>query len=297
MNLLIRGYDAYGDWISYNGLIRYLINYYDYIYITSNYIDFVSELFKDNKKIIIIREINVNSYYFFFLKYVNNIPQLFNFDNNFDELNLCIWDKNPQKKIKLSRNFFCNTNRIGKYLKIDCIDISGIPETYSNPDILKENSKEYENNSTAFYLANGIPKYIKFDNFYYERNKINEEKLYNKLNLIKNNYSVICEYGNNLIDRIYISNKEQIINIHNISKFFDILMILENATEVHLIENAVSLFIYHMQTRKLMKNITINLHIYSRKEPARIISNDIKSNIYLNMLLQPILPNWNIINK
>jgi hypothetical protein len=294
MNLIIYGYDAYGDWLSYNGIIRFLLQYYDYIYIITTYIDYVKEMYRDSNKIIIVREIKLNPYNSYLFEYNKNIPKLINIDSNVDELSLCIWDKNPIKKINSTNKFFNNINRIGKFFKIDCIDIKNPPEILSKPDLLKENSLDYENNSTAFYLANGIPKHIKFDYFYYQRNLDDEELLYNKLSLTNKEYIVICEYGDNLIDRKYITNKH-IINLHNISKFFDVIKVIENASEVHLIENAVALYVYHMQTKNLMNNIKINLHTYARKEPARILTNNVKSNIYLDMLLQPKLPNWNII--
>ena len=53
MNILFLGYDAWGDWISYNGLIRYLAEKYDKVYIQLDYgtarKSFVNDLFKDNK--------------------------------------------------------------------------------------------------------------------------------------------------------------------------------------------------------------------------------------------------------
>ena len=37
MKILFLGYDAWGDWISYNGLIRYLAERFDTVYIKLDY--------------------------------------------------------------------------------------------------------------------------------------------------------------------------------------------------------------------------------------------------------------------
>ena len=55
MNILFLGYDAWGDWISYNGLIRYLAERFDTVYIKLDYggarEPFVNDLFKDDENI------------------------------------------------------------------------------------------------------------------------------------------------------------------------------------------------------------------------------------------------------
>ena len=43
--LIFRGYDAYGDWVSYNGMIRYFLNYYDEVHIET-YINLVKKFDK-----------------------------------------------------------------------------------------------------------------------------------------------------------------------------------------------------------------------------------------------------------
>ena len=47
-------YDAFGDWISSNGMIRYLSEFYDEVYIihdTPFVVPFTSHMFRDNIKI------------------------------------------------------------------------------------------------------------------------------------------------------------------------------------------------------------------------------------------------------
>jgi len=56
MKVLFLGYDAWGDWISYNGLIRYLSERFEEVYIQMDYGPtrefFVRDLFKDDRKIL-----------------------------------------------------------------------------------------------------------------------------------------------------------------------------------------------------------------------------------------------------
>jgi hypothetical protein len=278
MNLIIYGYDAIGDWISVNGLIRYLLKYYSNIHIITNHISLCTELYRNNSNIII-----------------NNINNVTN--TTFDELSFGIWGY--CEKCYNVRYCFNRFNKIGNFYNIvcqnitSCLDEADYKSNYSH--ILSGDSIEYENNSSAFYLGLGIPSNIKLDYFYFERNLSNEDELYSKLKLKDNEFSVICEYDNNIIEKNKIKNKN-IINIHNISNFFDIIKIIENASEVHLIENSVALFIYHMQYKNLMKNVNICLHTYARQEIHRKVTKNNPSNMYLDMLLKPKLENWEIIN-
>lgn len=278
MNLIIHGYDAIGDWISVNGLIRYLLKYYSNIHIITNLVSLCTELYRDNSNIII-----------------NNINNITN--TTFDELSFNIWEYS--EKCYNVRYYFNRINRIGNFYNIVCKNITSYPKLDNQSNYTHNfniDSIEYENNSSAFYLALGIPSNIKLDYFYFERNLSKEDELYSRLNLKDNNFSVICEYDNNYIEKNKIKNKN-IINIHNISNFFDIIKIIENALEVHLIENSLALFIYHMQYKNLMKNVNICLHTYARQEIHRKVTKNNPSNIYLDMLLKPKLENWEIINS
>jgi hypothetical protein len=70
---------------------------------------------------------------------------------------------------------------------------------------------------------------------------------------------------------------------------------IENSDDIHLIENTVSLFVYHMQAAFLLKNFKVNLHAYARKETHRKCVGSECNNIFLNMLLLPKLENWEFI--
>lgn len=273
MILIISGYDAIGDWISYNGMIRYLSTIYDKIYLhTHNKI--VSMIFSDNKKI----QIGIP----------NNLKKL---DNHIDQLALTIWEKH-NKMYNYIKNYFDKDNKIGIFHNIEHPKMINPPKSNRGRILVH---KEYENNSTAFYLANGISKNIKFDNFYIKRDTKAEDKLFNKLNLKSNQYIVICEYGKHIINKKYIDNNYKIINLHKISNFIDIFKVVEEAKEIHLIENSIALMIYHMQYNKLMKNNHINFHLYARKERHRHVSNKNNHNQYTDMFLFPKLENWTLI--
>ena len=279
MKIIFSGYDAYGDWISLNSFVRFLLNYYDNIYLLTYYKDFVKELFKDNDKIIIGFDYN-NDYY-------NN--------DSYDEINIEIWEK-KDKKFNFTKNFFSSSNPIGPYLGLDCVKVNTVNPTIilNCRAIFKEENKILENNSSAFYLALGIPKNIKLDYFFYKRNLIAEEELFNKLELNNKKYILLNDYNPNLIKKEYYENKN-FININNLSKLYDVFKVIENAEEVHLIENSMTLFIYHMQFKKLMKPVKIIFHAYARKEHFRQAYSMEESNMYLDMFLFPKLENWEII--
>ena len=131
-----------------------------------------------------------------------------------------------------------------------------------------------------------LPKNIKLDDFYFQRNIIAEEELFNKLQLSNKKYIIINDYYPNNIKKEYYENKN-FININNLSKIYDIFKVIENAEEVHLIENSIALFVYHMQYKNLMKPVRINFHAYARKEHYRQAYSIEESNVFLDMFLYP----------
>lgn len=245
-------YDAFGDWITANGMIRYLETFYDKIYLihdTPVIVPFTGNMFRDNLKIIPIQGFNIS-------------------DPEYDVIDLrvndaCFIPEVPGK-------YFNMRNKFGD-------------QTFVSSD-----------NASKFYSELGIDPKIRIQNFNYNRSMEKEEKLYNSLNLPKK-YSVICEMSDNMIKRDYIK-EDYIVNLHKLSdNFMYTLKVIENASEVHLIENSISLFVYHMQHVLKMKMIDINLHTYARQEPHRKCDNPNSNNLYLNMLKCPKLPNWSFI--
>jgi hypothetical protein len=278
--IYFRPYYGYGDWISVNGMVRFLSSKYNKVIlvIDSGDIDFVRNLYKDDSAVEVL--------------YYSDIQES-EFSSN-DYLNLQIWDQVQENK----KNFFNRFNRIGDLFNFNVSNVDDVCyERLEFPHNFRVGCEDIlENNASAFYVAAGIPKEYRLDNFYYKRDCGSEDEFFAKLNLPKD-YVVICDYGTNLINKNYIQNKDfYLLNINNISeKYFDIIKVIENAKEVHLIENSIALLIYHLQYKNLMKNVQINIHTYARKENVRTCTSRQNSNIYLDMFIFPKLDNWDFI--
>lgn len=277
--IYFKPYYGYGDWLSLNGMVRFLSSKYDEVIIIteSSDITFVKNLYKDDSKVKVI----------YWYEYQES-------DSSYDYLDLQIWNQSENNR----KNYYNRYNQIGNKFGFDVLTI--FDECYerleSPHNFHNECKKLLEDNASSFYVAAGIPKEYKLDKFYYERDYESENQFFESLNLPEE-YVVICDYGDNLIDRKYIQDKDaHIININNISeKYFDIIKVIENAKEVHLIENSIALFVYHLQYKKLMNDVQINMHTYARIEDCRRCTSSKKSNVYLDMLLNPSLDNWNFI--
>ena len=256
-SLFVKQYDAFGDWVSANGLIRYLIEEqsYDKVYLVLEYNDsrknFVNMLYGDDPRITTIMDTQVDS-----------VCSL-----NDDVIDLRS-ENNPRHR---SRNHWCNQNPYGNHIHT-----------------------RQESNSDKFYTRLGIDPKIKNDKFFFLRKHDLEEELFSSLD-VEESYSVVCDYGENLIDRKYVKHKK-IINLHNISpNLVDVLKILENSDDIHLIENTIGLFVYHLQCANLLDRFDVNLHAYARKESHRKCDGPDCNNPYLNMLLLPKLDNWEVV--
>ena len=255
--IFVRHYDAFGDWVSINGLVRYLIQHYHY------------------KKVYLVLEYNETRKNFVELLYGDNPKISTIMDHEFESIctNEDVIDTRVNEYYSRvgSGNYWSNHNPLEDYKHIG-------PTS----------------NSDNFYIKLGINSEVKNKYFFFSRKVDLEEKLFDSLNLTEP-YSVICDYDENLIDRKYLKHSK-VVNLHNISpNLVDVLKILENSDDIHLIENTVSLFVYHMQAAFLLKNFKVNLHAYARKETHRKCVGSECNNIFLNMLLLPKLENWEFI--
>jgi hypothetical protein len=256
-------HDAFGDWISTNGFIRYLNNFYKKVLLLSfdsnpfkeNSIEyFVRTLYRDNPNIQIIK-----NYQFKILKF-------FSFLIKFD-----VFDTRNNENSRITNILGKVYNNHNKFIKAKNISVKGKID-----------------NASLFYTSLGLQKKIRLNNFYCRRFEVDYFHKFQKVP-----YAVICEMYANQINRKYISKHLRIINIHNLSdNIIKLIQLIESAKEVHLIENSIALLVYHMQYKKIMKLKKINLHLYARKEPSRIYSKD---NKYSLMLLNPKLNNWKAI--
>jgi len=255
--IFVRHYDAFGDWVSINGLVRYLIQHYHY------------------KKVYLVLEYNETRKNFVELLYGDNSKISTIMDHEFESIctNEDVIDTRVNEYYSRvgSGNYWSNQNPLEDYKHIG-------PTS----------------NSDNFYIKLGINSEVKNKYFFFSRKVDLEEKLFDSLDLTEP-YSVICDYGENLIDRKYLKHSK-VVNLHNISpNLVDVLKILENSDDIHLIENTVSLFVYHMQAAFLLRNFKVNLHAYARKETHRKCVGSECNNIFLNMLLLPKLENWEFI--
>ena len=255
--IFVRHYDAFGDWVSINGLVRYLIQQYHYkqVYLVLEHNEtrknFVELLYGDDPKISTIMD-----------------HEFERVCTNEDVIDTRVNEYYP--KIG-SGNYWSNQNPLENHIH------SGLAS-----------------NSDNFYIKLGINPEVKNKQFFFSRKVDLEEKLFDSLDLTEP-YSVVCDYGENLIDRKYLKHSK-VVNLHNISpNLVDVLKILENSDDIHLIENTVSLFVYHMQSAFLLSNFKVHLHAYARKESHRRCDSPECNNQFLNMLLLPKLENWEFI--
>lgn len=250
-------YDAYGDWYSVNGLIRYLRTKYSKIYLVVDYsstlkkyatYDFVSSLFYDDKNIFVIKK----KYFNFLIK----IP-LLNFeiiDSRFNENN----------KIYTFLKVFNKNYPLGN---IQCIS---------------------NNNSNMFYESLGVNSKIKFEYFDIPQVFFKEDQKMDKI--------LICEAFQNQINRRYFSNDKDFINLHNkFSNPLSIIPLVKNCKEIHLIENSIALLIYLLNYKKVISPTKVFLHLYARENETLRYPNQKIKDTFFNMFLEPKLLNWEYI--
>lgn len=252
--LVFQIYDAFGDWISTNGMIRYLSEIYDEVYLvhdTPVVVPFTQMMFRDEPKII-------------------PMEGIIEYGSECDVVDVRVNEDYPSPGN--AGIYYCRNNK------------------FYNEEFL------VNDNASSFYSNLGFSPDIRIKNFNYKRDHVEEENLFSSLEL-PDEYSVVCEMEDNTIDRQYVQT-QNIVNLHRLTdNFLNVLKVIENANDIHLIENSISLFVYHMQNIRAMKNVDINLHAYARKEPHRRCDGPECNNKFLNMLKYPELDNWNFIWK
>lgn len=282
--IFITQYVGYGDWLSVSGMARFLTKKYDQVYIIADggNFGFIQQLYRDNSNIKVV--------------YSHEANQIINSGNGqIDILNLKTGDK---QSLHPNENYYNLYRQLGPKLgfKQERVDPNWF-QLSGDPCKWKSGTEHIlENNASGFYVSAGIPKEYRLDYFHYERDVESENKFFDSLNLPEK-YVVISEYSQNLLNKNYIKNKDiHIFNINNTAQnYFDIIKVIENAEEVHLLENSTSLMTYYLQYNKLMSDIEINFHAYGRREPARKCISKDDRNIFLDMVTCPKLENWNFI--
>ena len=115
----------------------------------------------------------------------------------------------------------------------------------------------------ALYRSASIDFSHRWDSFYYERDLVREQKLYDHYGVGENEYIIVHEdkVRNFIIDRTTLRNDKKIISVLPMRdqnggyySIFDYLMLLENASEIHCIDSAFRCLIESMEvflTKKL----------------------------------------------
>ena len=185
-----------------------------------------------------------------------------------------------EEKININKNGILFVINKYKNLDIQNIDFLGIGchdhlrnDKYKN--IFAKTSGFFVN---IFYTSYDIPYITRINNFTFNRNIKLEE---NKYNEFINKYGKEYILYHETIEK-YDKNKK-IVNLNGISNiFFDMIKVLENAIEIHLLDSVWGAFIYQLDAKyKLFRNKKIIL--YAKRG-------------YQVMFLSPVkLDNWIII--
>ncbi len=180
------GYDAIGDYISNNGMIRFLLEKYKRVFVVTDLCSsFVQSLFHDNKNIIPVG----------FIEYYDNCLTKESFDIIDTRVGeLYYHDGN------YNGSYFNKLRKIGTALNIDI------------------GEQEIPDNASQFYVHMGLPRSMRIDNFYFERLVDDENNLFESLKL-ESDYAAICDYDSFLINKKYINNNS-IVNLHRLSSNF-----------------------------------------------------------------------------
>src|SRR3972149_4916392 len=146
--------------------------------------------------------------------------------------------------------------------------IHGMAFDYLDPKKVIKNNR-HMSFGHQFYENYGINSINRINCFEIIRDKNLEDNLYNKvINDIGKEYIVIHEDINRniIINKQYINNNMPLYNLDGQSnKLFDMIKIIENAKEIHLIESTYSIMIYLLQQKyNLFSNIPIKMHSYTR---------------------------------
>jgi hypothetical protein len=266
-------HNSIGDNLTCNGIVNFLLKYYNKIIISTTLVSF-----KIKNTTEYIKSLHNNKVLVLDFNEINNVVK-----NCYVDIFNLMLKQNKKLQINFTYNNFYNENN----LFIKKFNIEKIYIYSDNGNLLDNGTKHYKNV--------GLNKIVRLEYFNYKRNTVEEDIVYKnimeKYKIVDNNYNIICEglqcdNVKSLINKKYITNNFVNINIHNLVKNpLHLIKLIENAKEVHLIENSHCLMVYYLQYKKLMKLNKINYHIYSRVRPE-------KQKLFFNMVLNPKLNNW-----
>lgn len=225
------------------------------------------------------------------------------YKHRFDNLTVII-----RKDAKQIYHYFCPENDSVNYIYIDFADCEniehlidynkehqreiifhGFADKYRN-DKFKDIYKSYISNNiyfvNAFYILYDLDYNIRINNFNFNRNLELENKTYDDfIKKYGNKYILVHDENSYCVKKYgkpFDIRKHQTVYLNKCTKiFFDYIKIIENASEIHLLDSVWATFIYLLNAKyKLFENKTIN--VYCRR--------------HYKMFQEPVLlPNWNLI--
>jgi hypothetical protein len=153
------------------------------------------------------------------------------------------------------------------------IKINGL-EFIGNPDVWRQRSDPYIGSymkypqpkfafERLFYECYGIPHSNRVDRFSLVRNQNEEEALFSKLNP-KSPY--ICVHTNPSVGTVEVPADANVIELNNSSSvFFDMIKVLQNASEIHCIDSVWAALCYLLDAKYgLLSHIPITVYCYRK---------------------------------
>jgi len=137
-------------------------------------------------------------------------------------------------------DYATNDNFVYDYIRKNKIKTEEIIRITLN---LNSKSKSFDEN---FYLSSGVDFQERWDNFKCDRDFESEKKLFNKLNLLENDYVFVHDdpKRNYIIKEEYLKNKKIIRPILGLTdNIFDYLTIIEKAEEIHCMDSSFRMMI------------------------------------------------------
>jgi hypothetical protein len=281
---------TYGDTLSMIGMVYFLLNHYDNVYLNVGQQKDV-ELYEYFNNFF-INDLNYNKHIFL----TNNIDSLLNngdySDFHFINVFTGEWDSASFLYFnhpKVDKKFYFNDlNPL--YNQIDFGDsYKLVPNKHLPPDGLNINHLFY-------YELVGLNNNVRMDFFHYERN-LNEEEQFKKTILNNNGLTEFDKYNiinnpNGDGDRILnkINNEYKTINIHNISNMpGELLSLLEGAESIHFVEGSNVNFFYHCNYKNIFEyDKQIYFHVWCRNRNWP----QYKLDYAYRMMQTPQLNNW-----
>ena len=226
--MYVHQHSRLGDMILCNGLIRVLSkkygNYYLNIFCRSKHINLIKFMYRDQKKIKLIP--------------LNESPEL----------------KNEKLLIKYEGKFIKNYIKKNNIKKQKLVTVGF--ENYHKTKNLNTDKKHPWPCDIVFYKQFNIPFKKRFTETYWIRNKQAEKKLYNKLIKKKEKYIFIHDDPNRNIyinDKFFDKSIKKIIRNDIKENIFNYGYLLENASEIHIMESSIRQIIevLNIKTKKL----------------------------------------------